>query len=58
MGIPSRSKLIGRIKNISSEITDLSNYFVTSDGRNLITIMLMAFNDAEELQHIVKIHSL
>lgn len=31
---------------ISPEITDLSNYFVTSDGRDLIEIMLMALNDS------------
>lgn len=33
-------------KNISSDITDLSNYFITSDGRDLIDIILMALNDS------------
>ena len=33
--------------NISKDITDLSNYFVTSDGKDLITVMLRAFADAE-----------
>lgn len=32
--------------NISSEITDLSTYFVTSDGRDLIEVVLMALNDS------------
>ena len=45
-------------QDISDEISDLSNYFLTSDGRNLITVMFMAFNDAEELHHMIKIHSL
>ncbi len=31
---------------ISAEITDLSNYFVTSDGRDLIEVILMALNDS------------
>lgn len=31
---------------ISPEITDLSNYFVTSDGRDLIEVILMALNDS------------
>ena len=33
-------------ENISTEITDLSNYFVTSDGRDLIEIILMALKDS------------
>jgi endo-1,4-beta-D-glucanase Y len=32
--------------NISSDITDLSNYFITSDGRNLINVILMVLNDS------------
>ena len=44
--------------DISREITDLSNYFVTSDGRDLITVLLMAFDDAEEIRHRIKIRSL
>ena len=44
--------------HISGEITNLSNYFVTSDGRDLITIMFMAFDDAEEIKHKIQIISL
>ena len=33
-------------KNISTDITDLSNYFITSDGRDLISVILMALNDS------------
>ena len=33
-------------KNISSDITDLSNYIITSDGRDLISVILMALNDS------------
>ncbi|MHB8064561.1 MAG: Imm70 family immunity protein, partial [Ruminiclostridium sp.] len=33
--------------NISSDITDLSNYFVTSDGRDLITIIFKVFDESE-----------
>ncbi|CEK35513.1 hypothetical protein UMC2_38311 [[Clostridium] sordellii] len=40
------SKLPPWGKNISSDITDLSNYFVTSDGRDLIEIFIMALNDS------------
>lgn len=43
---------------ISGGITSLSNYFVTSDGRDLITIMLMAFDDAEEIKQKIQIVSL
>ncbi|WP_289891273.1 immunity 70 family protein [Virgibacillus pantothenticus] len=32
--------------NISSEITDLSNYFVTSDGRDLIEVLKRALRDS------------
>ncbi|HDR4373428.1 TPA: immunity 70 family protein [Bacillus cereus] len=34
--------------NISSEITDLSNYFVTSDGKDMFEILLYALNEALE----------
>ena len=33
-------------KNISPYITDLSNYFITSDGRDLISVILMVLNDS------------
>ena len=35
--------------DISPDITDLSNYFVTSDGENLITIMRHAFEKGLEM---------
>ena len=35
--------------NISDDITDLSNYFVTSDGEDFITIFNHALLKAEEL---------
>lgn len=34
--------------NISSEITDLSNYFVTSDGKDMFEVLLYALNEALE----------
>lgn len=52
----SPSKVIWDIEDISKQppwgdkispnITDLSNYFVTSDGRDLIEVMIMALNDS------------
>lgn len=44
--------------NISPHITDLSNYFVTSDGRDLISIMFEVFDEAEDLKHNIEIISL
>jgi len=44
--------------NISSEITDLSNYFVTSDGKDLITIIQHAIDKAIELKSDVRIVSI
>ena len=41
--------------NISKEITSLANYFITSDGRNLIDVLHLAFRDAEELRHCIEI---
>lgn len=41
--------------NISGDITDLSNYFVTSDGEDLITVMFTAFDDAEESRQKIEI---
>ncbi|QHE53675.1 immunity 70 family protein [Pontibacillus sp. HMF3514] len=34
-------------QNISSTITSLANYFVTSDGRDLFEVLIMALKDAE-----------
>lgn len=36
--------------NISADITNLSNYFVTSDGRDLFDVMFAAFEDAQNLK--------
>ena len=44
--------------NISSDITDLSNYFVTSDGEDLITIIRHAFEKGIEIEQDVCISSL
>lgn len=44
--------------NISEDITDLSNYFVTSDGEDLITVMFTAFDDAEDSRQKIVIESL
>jgi len=35
--------------NISEDITDLSNYFVTSDGKDFLTIFLHALEKAKEV---------
>ena len=44
--------------NISSDITDLSNYFITSDGEDLITIMFHAIDKAIELKSDIIIESI
>lgn len=41
--------------NISSEITSLSNYFVTSDGRDLFHVIHLALQDAKELNEDLSI---
>lgn len=43
---------------ISSSITDLSNYFVTSDGEDLITILKRALEKGLQLNLEVKITSI
>ncbi|WP_278246628.1 Imm70 family immunity protein [Butyrivibrio sp. NC2007] len=43
---------------ISSDITDLSNYFVTSDGENLIDVLRRALAKGLELKMNVKISTL
>ena len=43
---------------ISHDITDMSNYFVTSDGRDLIAIIFKVFDDAEEERIKIEIVSL
>ena len=44
--------------NISSDITNLSNYFVTSDGEDFITVFKHALEKAEELNYGLKIASI
>lgn len=43
---------------ISTDITSLANYFVTCDGRNLISVFFMAFDDAQALQKPLQIVNL
>ena len=45
-------------KNISKDITDLSNYFVTSDGRDFISVLFTALNDSKEMKAPLEIVSL
>lgn len=42
---------------ISNQITDLSNYFVTSDGRDFLTIFRKALDDAIEIKTEIIISS-
>ena len=42
---------------ISNQITDLSNYFVTSDGRDFLTIFRKALDDAIEIKTDILISS-
>lgn len=44
--------------NISKEITDLSNYFVTSDGCDFLTIFLHALEMAQKINAEIEIHSI
>lgn len=44
-------------KNISNDITNLSNYFVTSDGEDFITIFFNALEKAKKLQMDLTIES-
>lgn len=44
--------------NISEDITDLSNYFVTSDGRDLISVIFKVFEEAETERTKIELLSL
>lgn len=44
--------------NISKDITDLSNYFVTSDGADFLTIFLHALEKSKEINCDLEIKSL
>ena len=45
-------------RNISDEIKDLSNYFVTSDGEDLISVLKRALNAGIDAKESVKISTL
>ncbi|MBD5401952.1 hypothetical protein HDR58_04000 [bacterium] len=44
--------------NISKDITDLSNYFVTSDGNDFLTVFFHALEKAKELSADIEIKSM
>ncbi len=44
--------------NISPDITDLSNYFITSDGQDLISVIFNVFEKSEEIKYKIEIISL
>ena len=46
------------VEKISPDITDLSNYFVTSDGEDFLTIFLHALEKAKELNSNIEIQSM
>lgn len=43
--------------NISKDITDLSNYFVTSDGEDFISVLFYALEKAKEVNSDIEIKS-
>jgi len=45
-------------KNVSKDITDLSNYFVTSDGRDFLTVFSRALEKAKEVNAEIEIKSM
>ncbi|KGX91209.1 immunity 70 family protein [Pontibacillus marinus] len=45
-------------QNISSTITSLANYFVTSDGRDMFEVLVMALKDAEYEKVDIEIESI
>lgn len=44
--------------NISKDITDLSNYFVTSDGKDFISVSLHALEKAKEINSDIEIKAM
>ena len=44
--------------NISEDITDLSNYFVTSEGKDFLTVFAAALDKAQERNAPLKIQTL
>ena len=53
-----RVNITGVNTNNIKDITDLSNYFVTSDGRDLISVLSEAMNEAKEMQCDIEIDNL
>lgn len=43
---------------ISKDITDLSNYFVTSDGEDFLSVFMTALTEAKEMKTSMEIESL
>ena len=43
--------------NISPDITDLSNYFVTSDGRDLFEVLFEVFRESEQEKTDIEVTS-
>lgn len=43
--------------NISEDITDLSNYFVTSEGEDFVSVFLDALETAKEIKFGIEIVS-
>ena len=44
--------------NISEDITDLSNYFVTSEGKDFLTVFAVALDKAQQRNAPLKIQAL
>lgn len=53
-----RTKMPPWGSNISSDINNLSDYFITSDGRNLISVLKIALNKAELEKVDIEVKSL
>ena len=56
--IEDLSKLPPWGDDIDEEITDLSNYFVTSDGEDFIEVFMQALNQAKEMKKPIEIDSM
>lgn len=56
--IEDRTKMPPWGNNISSDIRNLSDYFVTSDGQCLISVLKKAFNEAQVEQVNVEVKTL
>lgn len=56
--IEDLSKLPPWGDDIDENITDLSNYFVTSDGEDFIEIFMQALNKAKEMKEPIEIDSM